>query len=148
MNGNCYFSEGLNPTLTCSKNEGNRVAIPVLTPERANKRQNGRRFKEDGDEAFTLTAQDRHGVAISVQPMEMSGHKLSESKDEAHTLNCTDQQKIFGANQVHTMVGYNATLKHGGGYDRNGTCIECQGLQRSEWKQSNDDGCGNADRRW
>ena len=92
MNGNCYFSEGLNPTLTCNKNEGNRVAIPVLTPERANKRQNGRRFKEDGDEAFTLTAQDRHGVAISVQPMEMSGHKLSESKDEAHTLNCTDQQ--------------------------------------------------------
>ena len=29
MNGNCYFSEGLNPTLTCNKNEGNRVAIPV-----------------------------------------------------------------------------------------------------------------------
>lgn len=29
MNGNCYFSEGINPTLTCNKNEGNRVAVPV-----------------------------------------------------------------------------------------------------------------------
>lgn len=37
---------------------------PVLTPDRANKRQNGRRFKEDGEPMFTLTTQDRHGVAI------------------------------------------------------------------------------------
>ena len=35
---------------------------PVLTPERAEKRQNGRRFKEDGEEMFTLTSQDQHGV--------------------------------------------------------------------------------------
>src|SRR5699024_172797 len=37
---------------------------PVLTPDRINKRQNGRRFKEDGEPMFTLTSQDRHGVAI------------------------------------------------------------------------------------
>ena len=35
---------------------------PVLTPERAEKRQNGRRFKDDGDDMFTLTSQDQHGV--------------------------------------------------------------------------------------
>lgn len=69
MNGNCYFSEGINPTLTCNKNEGNRVAIPVLTPGRSTKRQNGRRFKEDGEEAFTLTSQDRHGVAIGIDDL-------------------------------------------------------------------------------
>lgn len=40
-------------------------AIPVLTPDRAEKRQNGRRFKEPGEPMFTLTSQDRHGVAIS-----------------------------------------------------------------------------------
>ena len=40
------------------------VAIPCLSPDRVNKRQNGRRFKEDGDPMFTLTAQDRHGVCI------------------------------------------------------------------------------------
>ena len=43
-----------------------KVALPVLTPDRAEKRQNGRRFKENGEEAFTLTAQDIHGVAIAV----------------------------------------------------------------------------------
>lgn len=42
---------------------GQGVAIPVLTPDRVNKRQNGRRFKEDGDPSFTLTAMDVHGVA-------------------------------------------------------------------------------------
>lgn len=41
---------------------------PVLTPDRAEKRQNGRRFKEDGEESFTLTAQDKHGVAIGKYP--------------------------------------------------------------------------------
>lgn len=66
MNGNCYSVDGVNPTLTTNKGEGNKIAIPVLTPDRAVKRQNGRRFKEDGEESFTLTAQDRHGVAIEV----------------------------------------------------------------------------------
>lgn len=42
------------------------VAIPVLTPDRAEKRQNGRRFKENGEPSFTLTSQDKHGVAIGV----------------------------------------------------------------------------------
>ena len=37
---------------------------PVLTPERAEKRQNGRRFKDDGEDMFTLTSQDQHGVMI------------------------------------------------------------------------------------
>lgn len=37
-------------------------AIPVLTPDRPEKRQNGRRMKEDGEPLFTLTAQDKHGV--------------------------------------------------------------------------------------
>ena len=66
MNGNCYSTDGVNPTLTTNKGEGNKIAIPVLTPDRAVKRQNGRRFKEDGEDSFTLTAQDRHGVAIEV----------------------------------------------------------------------------------
>jgi len=41
---------------------------PVLTPDREEKRQNGRRFKDDGEESFTLTAQDKHGVAIGTYP--------------------------------------------------------------------------------
>lgn len=46
------------------KAQNSGVAIPVLTPDRIEKRQNGRRFKEDGESMFTLTGQDRHGVAV------------------------------------------------------------------------------------
>lgn len=42
-------------------------AIPVLTPNRLEKRQNGRRMKEDGEPMFTLTAQDRHGIYDGVR---------------------------------------------------------------------------------
>lgn len=48
MNGNCYFSEGINPTLTCNKNEGNRVAIPVDDLPTA-KAFNGRNVVHDCD---------------------------------------------------------------------------------------------------
>lgn len=74
MNGNVYDSNGLNPTLTTNKGEGNKIAIPVLTPDRAEKRQNGRRFKEDGEPMFTLTGQDRHGVAIKVKEATKQGY--------------------------------------------------------------------------
>ena len=36
----------------------------VITPERVEKRQNGRRFKECGEPSFTLTEQDRHGIYL------------------------------------------------------------------------------------
>ncbi|MGG1598503.1 DNA cytosine methyltransferase [Paenibacillus naphthalenovorans] len=39
----------------------------VLTPDRVDKRQNGRRMKEPGEPMFTLTAQDLHGVALEVE---------------------------------------------------------------------------------
>ena len=60
-----YDSNGLIGTL-CARDykEPKQIAIPVLTPDRAEKRQNGRRFKMDGEPMFTLTAQDRHGILI------------------------------------------------------------------------------------
>lgn len=64
---------------------------PVLTPERMEKRQNGRRFKEDGEESFTLTSQDRHGVAIGNPPKyrirkltPLECWRLQGFPDEAH----------------------------------------------------------------
>ena len=64
-----YSVDGLAPTIS-TKPGGNtepKIAIPVLTPDRAEKRQNGRRFKEDGEPMFTLTGQDRNGIAIEVR---------------------------------------------------------------------------------
>lgn len=50
------------------------IAIPVLTPDRVEKRQNGRRFKENGEPMFTLTGQDRHGIAIEVKEATKQGY--------------------------------------------------------------------------
>ena len=40
---------------------------PVLTPDRPEKRQNGRRVKGGGEPMFTLTSQDKHGVYIETR---------------------------------------------------------------------------------
>lgn len=37
-------------------------ALPCITPDRTEKRQNGRRFKPPKSKFYTLTAQDKHGV--------------------------------------------------------------------------------------
>ena len=67
MNGEVFQSEGLAPTLcsTTTQKDPLKIAIPVLTPERPEKRQNGRRFKSDGEPMFTLTSQDKHGILIA-----------------------------------------------------------------------------------
>lgn len=56
----------VSPTLNTMQGGGRqpKVSIPVITPDRINKRQNGRRFKDNNEPMFTLTAQDRHGIAI------------------------------------------------------------------------------------
>ncbi len=63
-NDRLYEPTGIAPTLNTAQG-GNRqpkITIPVLTPNRLKKRQNGRRFKTDGEPSFTLNTQDRHGV--------------------------------------------------------------------------------------
>lgn len=61
-----YHNKGLIGTLMATDyKEPKQVAIPVLTPDRFGKRQNGRRFKTDGEPMFTLTSQDRHGILLA-----------------------------------------------------------------------------------
>jgi DNA (cytosine-5)-methyltransferase 1 len=51
--------------ITANQDRTGGVVRAVLTPDREEKRQNGRRIKDDGEEMFTLTAQDKHGVMLS-----------------------------------------------------------------------------------
>ena len=104
MNGNCYSTDGVNPTLTTNKGEGNKIAIPVLTPDRAVKRQNGRRFKEDGEESFTLTAQDRHGVAIEVTGYNATLKRGGGMTDTTLALCARDYKGLSGSNQMMTAA--------------------------------------------
>lgn len=66
QSGDVVSIEGIAPTMcsTTTQKDPAKIVVPVLTPDRLEKRQNGRRFKEDGDEMFTLTAQDRHGILV------------------------------------------------------------------------------------
>lgn len=59
-----YSVEGICPALNCCGGGGlePKIVVPVLTPTREEKRQNGRRFKNNGDPSFTLTTQDQHGI--------------------------------------------------------------------------------------
>jgi len=55
--------EEMTQALDHSCNQG-LIVKACITPNRVEKRQNGRRFKEDGEPMFTLTKQDIHGVFI------------------------------------------------------------------------------------
>jgi len=68
-NNRVYADNGISPTLNTAQGgmRQPKIVIPVLTPDRAEKRQNGRRFKEDGEPSFTLTGQDLHGIYDGVK---------------------------------------------------------------------------------
>jgi len=74
MSGEVYGIGGISPTITACDYKDPKKFLdegevrPVLTPDRLEKCQNGRRFKDDGEEAFTLTSIDRHGVAVGEYP--------------------------------------------------------------------------------
>lgn len=67
--GRVYDTAGLAPCLNKMEGGGRKPLITepcdCLTPDRLEKRQNGRRFKEPGEPMFTLTKQDIHGIAQS-----------------------------------------------------------------------------------
>ena len=67
QSGDVVSIDSLVPTLcsTTTQKDPPKIAIPILTPERPKKRQNGRRFKENGEPMFTLTGQDRHGIVVA-----------------------------------------------------------------------------------
>lgn len=67
QDGQIHSVDGIAKCHSSGHNNSPKIAIPVLTPDRAEKRQNGRRFKEDEEPMFTLTGQDRHGVGIAVE---------------------------------------------------------------------------------
>ena len=66
------------------------IVTPVLSPDRINKKQNGRRFKDPGDNSYTLTAQDRHAVMIE--------RKLTEL-----TSNMPDAKRVYDTGMARTL---------------------------------------------
>ena len=74
QDGKILSTDGIANCHSAGHRNNPKIAIPVLTPDRAEKRQNGRRFKENGEPMFTLTGQDRHGIAIEVKEATKQGY--------------------------------------------------------------------------
>ena len=88
--GRVYNPTGLAPCLNKMEGGGREPLITepcaCLTPDRLEKRQNGRRFKEPGEPMFTLTKQDIHGVLLqnAEQDAERQGLGVRETEDGYH----------------------------------------------------------------
>lgn len=94
QDGKILSTDGIAKCHSAGHDNNPKIAIPVLTPDRAEKRQNGRRFKEDGEPMFTLTSQDRHGVAV--EPIEILRNVRTEyGKEVANMLDTSCNQGIF-----------------------------------------------------
>ncbi|QUW39297.1 DNA (cytosine-5-)-methyltransferase [Bacillus cereus] len=67
-----YATDGISPTLTTMGGGHREPKIAevraCLIPDREEKRQQGRRFKENDEPSHTINTQDRHGVAIGKYP--------------------------------------------------------------------------------
>ena len=78
QDGKILSTDGIAKCHSAGHNNNPKIAIPVLTPDRAEKRQNDRRFKDDGEPMFTLTGQDRHGIAIEVKEATKQGTSCNQ----------------------------------------------------------------------
>ena len=109
---------------------GKSGVCAVLTPDRINKRQNGRRIKEDGEPAFTITTEDRHGVMLNdgnmcyirkLTPKEcwrLQGF-TDEQFDKAQSVNSKSQLYKQAGNAVTVNVTYEIG-KHIMGFEKDG----------------------------
>lgn len=80
--------------------------VPVLTPDRLKKRQNGRRFKENGDNSFTLTGQDVHGVMV--YPVQIGHSKNAWASQYGTNIGSQDEAYTIRSENVNgVMIGSN-----------------------------------------
>ncbi len=128
MNGEVYESAGLAPTLTTNKGEGQKIAIPVLTPDCTDKRQNGCRCKSNEEPMFTLTTQDQHGILIA--------GKLPGNHDQ--------NSRVYDTNglapTLSTMQGGGQEpkiIQRGHGYNQGGEHDIAPTLTRNSYQENN-----------
>ncbi|HHS3226267.1 TPA: DNA (cytosine-5-)-methyltransferase [Listeria monocytogenes] len=86
------------------------TCISVLSPEREEKRQNGRRFKTQGEPAFTITAQDRHGIIVSGE-LEGTGREQSNRVYSEKGLAPTLTTMQVGGQEPKVLLVREATKK-------------------------------------
>ncbi len=106
QSGDVVSTDSIAPTLcaTTTKKDPLKIAIPVLTPERPEKRQNGRRFKTDGEPMFTLTSQDKHGIMIREATTQgYAEAEIGDSVNLSHPNSKTRRGRV-GKGQANTLL--------------------------------------------
>lgn len=93
QDGKILSTDGIAKCHSAGHMNNPKIAIPVLTPDRAEKRQNGRRFKDDGEPMFTLTGQDRHGIAIEVK--EATANTLDTRCNQGIFVQVSDELIVY-----------------------------------------------------
>ena len=68
--------------------------------------QNGRRFKDHNDLVFTLTGQDRHGVAIPSREVTVSedGPSIDENGNMDSAVMCGQNGRILGLSDMRCLT--------------------------------------------
>ena len=104
--GRVYGTDGISPTLNTMQGGGRepKIVIPVLTPDRVKKRQNGRRFKTNGEPTFTITTQDRHGVLV--REATKQGYAVADVGDSVNLShpNSKTRRGRVGKNIANTLL--------------------------------------------
>ncbi|HFI0143479.1 TPA: DNA cytosine methyltransferase [Streptococcus suis] len=135
QSGDVVSVDSLAPTLcsTTTQKDPLKVAIPVLTPDREEKRQNGRRFKRDGEPMFTLTAQDKHGVMVNDIKV------VGTIEPNFNQSGCVyDPNGI--APTIRTMQGGGLEpkiIQRGHGYNQGGEHNTAPTLTSNSWQENN-----------
>jgi DNA (cytosine-5)-methyltransferase 1 len=129
-----HKTPGESPCLTSQMGMGgNNVPMvkAVLTPNRLEKRQNGRRMKEDGEPMFTLTGQDQHRVMV--KEATSKGYAVAQEGDSinfcnpnsktrrgrvgkgiAQTLDTGMEQATIHPNKIKILDDYNSKIREDG----------------------------------
>lgn len=101
-----YDINGISPTLNTMQGGGRepKIVVPVLTPDRVEKRQNGRRFKTNGEPMFTITTQDRHGVLVKEATKQ--GYAVADVGDSINFShpNSKPRRGRVGKNVANTLL--------------------------------------------
>jgi DNA (cytosine-5)-methyltransferase 1 len=151
----CLDTRGVN---AFDRSDLDKLIYPCLTPNREEKRQNGRRFKEDGEAMFTLTKQDIHGVMI-IPEATAQGYTIAKEGDSINLSNPNSKTRrgrvgVGVANALDTQMQQYTPQRQS---IRRLTPRECERLQGfpDDWTKYGHDGkeisdtqrykcCGNA----
>ena len=109
QSGRVYDPEGIGATVHTmgGGNQEPKVCVPVLTPDRIEKRQNGRRFKEDGEEMFTLTTQDKHVVFDGFRIRKLTPRECFRLQDFPESFDFS----VVSNSQAYKQAGNSITVR-------------------------------------